>query len=136
MPSKRVALVGNSTFPLDAATGAQVVDQIKSLGPDCTLLTRKRPAFDQFIQHCAIILGLRCLTYDADGGASNIERDETLVRDCDELHGFLTLDEFEQGVGTGTRWLIDKALKAGKATYAYTVVDGLLIYVGSEAARE
>lgn len=132
MSSRRVALVGNSTFPLDASTGGQVVSLIREWGDDVTLLTRKRPPFDAFVQSVAIVLKLRCLTYDAEGGASNLARDSAIVDDCTELHGFLTLEEFEQGEDSGTFWLISKALAANKPTYAWTCADGMLIHVGSE----
>jgi hypothetical protein len=127
--SRKVALVGNDSFPLDISLGGQVVQIIRDLG-DCTILTRARPHFDLFIQHCAIVLGLRCLTYDADGGASNIERDSFLIRDADEVYAFLTLEEFEQGRLSGTYWLIEKALAAGKPVRAYTNVDGALVWAG------
>ena len=97
-----------------------------------TLLTRLRPPFDTFIQHVSVPLGLRCLTYDAEGGGSNIVRDSAIIDDCTELHGFLTLEEFEQGADSGTFWLIQKALAANKPTFAWTSADGLLIHVGSE----
>lgn len=127
---RKIAVVGNSAFRLDAAIGSQVVDVLRALG-DCVILTRKRPQFDLFIQHCAIILGLRCLTYDANGGASNIERDAQLIADCTELHAFLSLEEFEQGAESGTQWLIEKGLSAGKPVYAYAESDGILVHVGS-----
>lgn len=130
--TRKYGIVGNSNFPLDAGIGAQVVDTIRGWGPDVTLLTRARPPFDTFIQHVSVVLSLRCLTYDAEGGPSNIERDSALVRDCDELHGYLTLDDFEAGKESGSMWLIQKSLAAGKPTFAYTVVDGRVIHVGSE----
>lgn len=132
--SKKVALIGNSNFPLDAGVGAQIVDVIRDWGKDVTILTRARPSFDLFVQHVCVVLGLRCLTYDAEGGPSNIERDSALVRDCDELHGYLTLEDFEAGKESGSMWLIQKSLAASKPTYAYTVVDGRIIHVGSEEA--
>ena len=130
--SKKVALVGNSSFPLDPAIGAQIVDLIREWGNDVTLLTRLRPPFDVFVQHCSVVLGLRCFTYDAEGGGSNILRDSAIIDDCTELHGFLTLDEFEKGEDSGTFWLVQKALAASKPTYAWTCVEGMLIHVGSE----
>lgn len=131
--SRKYAIVGNSSFHLDAGIGAQVVDTIRSWGSDAVLLTRARPAFDTFIQHVSVVLGLTCLTYDADGGSSNIERDSLLVRDCDELHAYLTLEDFEAGRESGTMWLVQKALAAGKPTFAYTAVDGAIVHVGSTA---
>lgn len=130
---KRAVMVGNHTFPLDASTGAQIVDVIRGLGNDVTLLTRKRGPVDVFIQHCAIILGVRCLTYDAEGGSSNIERDSALIRDATELHAFLCLDDFEQGRESGTEWLVQKGLSAGLPVYAYASIDGALVHVGSPA---
>lgn len=121
-------MVGNNAFPLDAAVGAQIVDLLRGF-QDSTILTRQRPTFDVFIQHCAMILGIRCLTYDAEGGPSNVERDSTLVRDCTELHAFLCLDD-EQG-RTGTGMLMEIALSAGKKVRAYTAVDGALVFAGS-----
>lgn len=128
--SRKVAVVGNTAFPLDAAVGAQIVDLLRGF-QDSTILTRKRPTFDVFIQHCAIILGVRCLTYDAEGGSSNIERDSALIRDATELHAFLCLDDFEQGRESGTEWLVQKGLSAGLPVYAYASIDGALVHVGS-----
>lgn len=127
--SSRPAVIGNDAFPLDAAIGAQVVDILRSLG-DATILTRKRPVFDVFVQHCSTILGIRCLTYDAEGGPSNLTRDATLVRDCTELLCFLAPDSLEDGRKTGTMILMELALNAAKPVRAYTSVDGALVWAG------
>lgn len=131
--SRKIAIVGNHAFPLDAGTGSQIVDVIRGFGEDVTILTRARGPVDTFIQHVCVVLNLRCLTYDASGGSSNIERDSMLVKDADELHGYLALEDFESGAATGTLWLVQKALSAGKPTFAYTAVDGRIIHVGSTA---
>lgn len=131
--SKRAAVVGNSSFKFDTGLGAQIVDVLKSLGPDVTILTRARPEFDRFIAAVCVVLNVRCLTYDAAGGLTNLERDSTLIADCTELHAFLCLDDFEQGRQSGTGWLLEKALAADIPTFAYTAVDGALVHVGSPA---
>lgn len=133
---RKVACIGNGDFPLDAGTGAQVVDTIRSWGPNVVVLTRGSAGFDQFVGAVCVALGIRCLTYKAHGGGDNIERDGELVRDADEVHGYLTLETFEQGVKSGTLMVIERALSVNKPTYAYTVVDGRIIGIGSPAQSE
>lgn len=128
---RKIGFVGNSAFRLDAGVGAQVVDVLRDLGPDIVVLTRARPQFDRFVAAVCVALNIRCLTYDANGGASNIERDAQLIADCSELHAFLSLEEFEQGAESGTQWLIERGLAAGKPVYAYAESDGILVHVGS-----
>lgn len=132
MKIRKAAVCGNSSFPLDASVGSQVVDILRGLGPNVVVLTRARPTFDKFVQTVCLVLGIRCLTFDAAGGPTNIERDSSMISACTELHAFLNLDEFEQGASSGTFWLVEKSLAAGKPTYAYTAVDGALVHVGSQ----
>lgn len=127
---RKVCVVGNSDFPLDAGVGSQVVDQIRDLGQGVVILTREKPRFDRFVAAVCVALSVRCFTYGAGGGASNIERDSDLIRDCDELHAYMVLDSLDQE--SGTRWLLDRALAANKPTYAYGVADGILVFVGSQ----
>ncbi len=131
---RRIAVIGNSSFPLGPAVGAEIVDILRSFGEGAVVLTRLRPPFDVFVAHACMILGIACLTYDAEGGPSNIERDSILVRDCTEMHAFFDLGEFEQGAESGTGWLVEKALAAGKPVKAYASLEGNLIFVGSEGA--
>lgn len=135
MTARKVCIVGNTSFPLDAGTGTQVVDLIRSLG-DVVILTRGSAGFDAFVGHVAVTLGLRCFTYPAAGGADNMLRNQEMAKDADEVHGFLNLDDFERGVESGTMHVIDAGLSAGKPTYAYTVVEGRLIHAGSHDAEE
>ena len=124
-------MVGNSDFPLDAGVGAQVVDQLRDLGQNVLILTREKPRFDRFIAAVCVALSVRCFTYGANGGPSNIERDGDMIRDCDELHAYMVLDSLDQE--SGTRWLLDRSLAANKPTYAYAELDGTIIHVGSPA---
>jgi hypothetical protein len=132
MPKTRKAVVvGSTNFPLDAAVVAQVVDVIRGLGQGTTILTRGSEGLDTFIIAASMVLGMRCLTYKSDGGSLNWNRDVELVRDSTEVHGFLSLEDFERtDKMSGTMHILEKSLDQRKPTTLYTVSDGVLIQVG------
>lgn len=133
--TRKIVIVGNSSFQLDAGIGAQVVDHIRDLG-DIVILTRGADGFDRFIMTVAPLINVRCFAYPGKGGADNMTRNQEMVKDADEVHGFLNLDDFELGKESGTMHVIDAGLSAGVPTFAFTTVNGQLIHVGSTAEKE
>jgi hypothetical protein len=123
--------VGSTNFPLDAGVVAQVVDVMRGLPEGTVILTRGSDGLDQFIVAACAVLGMRCLTYKSAGGAENWNRDVELVQDATEVHGFLSLEDFEKaGRMTGTLHVVEQGLNAKRPTSLYTVVDGKLIKAG------
>lgn len=127
--TRKIGIVGSTTFPLTAATGAEVVDLMRDAPEDTLFLTRGSHGFEQFLIHAALILGRRMFTYQGAGGGSNFERDSELVRDCDELVAFLDPEAIAER--TGTTMLIDRALEAGRPVRVATVADGTLVWAES-----
>lgn len=127
--TRKIAIVGNRSFPIDAGIGAQVVEIMQSFGPDAVFLTRGSSGFDTFIVHAAIILGRRVFKYPAVGGADNLDRDRELVADADAVLGFFDYDTMHDP-RTGTAMVLEAALNAKKPTRAYTCVDGVLSWAG------
>lgn len=127
--TRKVVVVGSTSFPIDSSIGTQVVEELQALGADLAILTRGSEGFDQFIGHVCIILGVPCFTYRSAGGADNFLRDVELVRDADEVIAFFdpaTLDRTD----TGTGHIVEVALTQQKPVRAYTSVDGSLVWVG------
>lgn len=122
-------MIGNTTFPLDAAIGAEIVEILRAYPDGTVFLTRGSPGFDQFIIAVAPIIGRRCLSYPAGGGTDNLIRDAELVRDADEVLGFFDPATMHRE-DTGTAMVIEKALTAKKPTRVYTAVDGTLVWAG------
>jgi len=122
-------MVGNTTFPLDASIGQQVVEVMLGYGEDMAFLTRGSPGFDQFIVHASVILGRRCFTYPGKGGTDNLTRDAELVKDADEVLAFFDSETMHRE-DTGTAMIVEKALSAHKPTRAYTCADGQLVWAG------
>lgn len=127
--TKKVCMVGNSTFHIDAAIGAQIVDIMVEQGEDVVFLTRGSEGFDRFIMQVAPLLQRRCFGYPGKGGTDNLERDAELVKDADTVLAFFDLDTIHKS-DTGTAMIVEKALSAHKPTRAYTAVDGKLVWVG------
>lgn len=124
---RKVVVVGNHTFPIDASTGAQIVDVMRSF-EEPVFLTRGSPGVDRFVMHAAIVLGRPAFTYPATGGRDNLDRDRELVADGDCVIAFL--DPETMDARTGTQNVIEAALSARKPTRAYTLVEGLLVWAG------
>lgn len=132
MPKRRKAVVvGSANFPLDQGVLAQVVDIMRGLGEDVTILTRGAVGFDQFVMHASVVLGMRCLTFESAGGSDNWLRDARMVEAATEVHGFLSLEDFEKvGRMTGTLHVVEMGLNKKRQTTLYTVVEGSLIAAG------
>jgi hypothetical protein len=127
--TRKVAMVGNTTFYIDAAIGAQIVDVMVEQGEDVVFLTRGSEGFDRFIMQVAPLLQRRCFAYPGRGGTDNLERDTELVKDADTVLAFFDLDTIHKS-DTGTAMIVEKALTAKKPTRAYTAVDGKLVWAG------
>lgn len=127
--TRKVVIVGSTSFPIDASIGTQVVEEIKELGPDIAVLTRGSEGFDQFIGHVCIILGLRCFTYQSHGGGDNWLRDIELVKDSDEVLAFFDPEQLDDP-NSGTAHVVEVGLNKHKPVRAYTIVEGSLIWVG------
>ena len=129
--TRKVVMVGSSNFPLDAGITSQVVEVLQGFPPDTLILTRGSDGLDQFIMSATQVLGFRCFTYPAAGGADNWNRDVEMVRDGTEVHAFLSLEDFERADRmTGTYHVIEKALDQKRPTTAYVAIDGQLIAAG------
>lgn len=124
---RKIAVIGSTTFPLNAAVGAQVVDALRAFGEDVVFLTRGSGPFETFVGHVAIALGRQCLAFKGAGGADNFVRDAELVTACDELLAFVDLSRVEAGY-TGTGGVIERALSIGRPVRAATAVDGSLVW--------
>ena len=125
--TRKVAVIGNETFPLNVEIGTQVVDVLKSYGEDVVFLTRNAQGFEQFVATAALALGRRCFTYPGRGSGDNLARDAELVADADEVVAFLnpaTLDNPRSGAAL----VLDRALAAGKPVRAATTVHGMLVW--------
>lgn len=127
--TRKVGVAGNSTFPISAEVGAEIVDVLLAFGDDAVFLTRGSPGFDTFIVGVAPLIGRRCFTYPSKGGADNFLRDIELVRDADEMLVFFAPGQLED-YDSGTAHILEKALDNHKPTKAYSIVNGSLIWVG------
>jgi hypothetical protein len=127
--ARKVVMVGSTTFPIDAALGAQIVDIMREYPPDTAFLTRGSQGFDQFIMRVAPLIERRCFGYPSKGGADNWTRDIELVKDGDEVLAFLDPDTLDDP-NTGTAHVVESALTQKKPVRAYSVVDGALVWVG------
>jgi hypothetical protein len=131
MKTRKAVIVGSTNFPLDTAVVTQVVEILRGLGQGTLILTRGSDGLDQFIMAAATVLGMRCFTYPSEGGRDNWVRDVEMVRDGTEVHGFLSLEDFERADKmSGTMHVIEQGLNAKRPTKAYVVVDGTLITAG------
>lgn len=122
--------MGNRSFPLTAAIGAQIVDVLLAFGQDVVFLTRGSPGIDEFIMRAAPLIGRRCFAYPSTGGAENFNRDVELVKDADEVVAFFDIDRLHDE-HTGTAHVVAKALDKHKPVHAYAALDERLIYAGS-----
>lgn len=127
--TRKVAIVGSTTFPIDAAVGTEIVDVMLEYGADVVFLTRGSPGFDTFVMGAAPLIGRRCFAYPSQGGADNFIRDIELVKDADEVLAFFDPDTLSRD-DTGTGHVVEAALSAGKPCKAYTAVNGSLVWVG------
>ena len=126
-PVRKVAIVGNRSFPLTPAIGAQIVDIIREMG-DVTILTRGSEGLDDFISRACGVLDIACVLYRLQG--KNWDRDVALVRDADEVVVFLDPSSLTDE-NTGTSHVLAKALDQRKRTQAYSAHGDALVYVGS-----
>jgi len=127
--TKKVCVVGSTTFPIDAAVGAEIVDLLRDFGEDVVFLTRGSKGFDRFIMQVAPLIQRRCFSFPSEGGADNFLRDIELVRDADEIIAFFDPATLHD-MNTGTGHVVECALNAKKPVRAFTSVNGSLVYVG------
>lgn len=125
----KVALIGSTTFPIDAAVGAEIVDTMLGCGEEAVFLTRGSKGFDQFIMSVAPLIGRRCFAYPSEGGADNFLRDIELVKDADEVLAFFDPATLHR-TDTGTGHVVEVALSQQKPCKAFTVVNGTLVWAG------
>lgn len=123
--TRKVAVIGSTSFPLTTAIGAQVVDAIRGY-EDAALLTRGSGPFEAFVANVAIAIGLRCFAFKGSG-IDNWKRDRELATAADEVLAFLDPDQLENEK-SGTAHVLELALAAGKPVRAATVVDGTLVW--------
>lgn len=131
MPEKkRVLVCGSRTFPIDAQLGASVVDVMRDCG-DVVFLTRTaKTGFDKFVAGVASLLGQPCVLYKGFGGASNFERDQTMVDDATEVLLFFSPDSLDIAADTGTQHVAEVALNKHKPIRAWSAHESKLIYAG------
>ena len=127
--TRKVAIVGSTTFPIDTAVGAEIVDVMLEFGEDVVFLTRGSEGFDRFVMGAAPLIGRRCFGYPSQGGADNFMRDIELVKDADEVLAFFDPDTLHRD-DTGTGHVVEVALSQGKPCKAYTTVNGTLVWAG------
>ena len=127
----KVAIVGSTTFPIDAAVGTEIVDTMLGFGDDVVFLTRGSHGFDQFVMIAAPIIGRTALAYPSQGGADNFLRDIELVKDADEVLCFFDPATLHR-TDTGTGHVVEVALNQKKPVRAFTTVNGGLVYVGAD----
>jgi len=128
--SRKVAVVGSTSFEITTPIGAQIVDLVRHLG-DVLLLTRGTGEVEHFIATIAPLLDLRCFAYPAQGGADNWIRDVELVRDADEVIAIVSRADLEAKRETGTLHVVEKALDQEKPVRMYTEVAGSLVYAAA-----
>jgi len=125
--TRKVAVIGSTTFPLGTAVGAEVVDTIRGFGDNTAILTRGSGPFEAFVAHVALALGIRCFEYRGTGGPDNLVREADLVADCDEVVAFLDPACLDAPY-TGTGMFVERALNAKKPTRVATVSGGSLVW--------
>ena len=125
--TRKVGLVANESFPVDANIGSQVVDIMNSFA-EPVFLTRGCQGLERFVEHAAIVIGRPAFRYPARGGVDNFDRNRDLVNDADVVLAFLDPDTLD--VETGAQHVIEAALSARKPTRAYTLVEGRLVWAG------
>lgn len=127
--AKRIAIVGSSSFPLNAGIGAQIVDTIREYGEDIVLMTRGKGDVDVFVGHVALALGITCLIYPSSGGPDNWRRDVDLARDADEIIAIISRNDLElSDKMSGTLHVAEKGLDQRKRVRMMTEADGRLIW--------
>lgn len=124
---KRVGVVGNTSFPVDANIGTQIVEIMQGF-TEPVFLTRGCQGVERFVEHAAIVLGRPAFRYPGLGGADNFNRNSDLVGDADCIIAFLDPDSLD--VETGAGHVIEASLSAHKPVRAYTLVDGRLVWAG------
>lgn len=127
----KVCLVGSTTFPLDAAVGAEIVDTMLACGEDTVFLTRGSKGFDTFVLTVAPIIGRTALAYPSEGGSDNFLRDIELVKDADEVLAFFDPATLHR-TDTGTGHVVEVALNQGKPCKAFTTINGVLVWAGEQ----
>lgn len=125
--TRKIAIVGSHNFPLDAVTGAEIVDCMREYGPDTLFLTRGAQSVDRFVATVAVAIGVRCFVYPGRGGGDNFARDSELAADCDELVAFVSPEALAD-TKSGTARLMEKVLNLGKPVRAATVAAGTLVW--------
>lgn len=122
---RKIGVIGNSSFRIDANIGTQVVDIMREFG-EVAFLTRGSPGLDQFVMAVGPIIGRTVLCFPAKGGLDNIERDGQLIEALDALVAFMDPETMDQK--TGTLMVVERAQSAGKPVRVYTEVDGQLVW--------
>ncbi len=125
--SRKIAMIASTSFPLVTEIGAQIVDVIREYD-DAVFLTRGSGETERFISHVCLTLDKRCFKFIGHGGGDNFSRDDELVAAADEVVAFLDPNVLETPF-TGTKGVIDRALRAGKPVRAATPVEGNLVWV-------
>lgn len=123
--TRKVGVIGSTTFPLSPGVGAQVVDVLRGLD-GAVILTRGSGPFETFLSHAALVLGLRCFAFKGSG-RDNWQRDVELIEACDELLAFFAPDTLDDPT-TGTAHVVEVALAAGRPVRAASVVNGNLVW--------
>lgn len=125
--TRKIAIIGSTTFPLSVAIGRQVVDVMAEYGEDVVFLTRGAEGFDKFVETAALVMGRRCFAFHGGGGADNFVRDGELAVACDEMVAFFDPAALDAPYG-GTGMVAERALSAGKKVRAATAVGESLVW--------
>lgn len=134
---KKVAIVGSSSFPLNAGIGAQIVDMMREREPGTVFLTRGKGDVDVFVGHVSLALGFTCLTYPSEGGPDNWRRDVDLARDADEIITIISRNDLELSDKTsGTLHIAEKGLDQRKHVVMMTEADGRLVWAAENAIED
>ena len=131
--TRKVAVVGSTSFPINAVICAQIVDVIRGFEGEVLFLTRGRTTgLDAFIAIASIGLGHRCFGYPGKGGGDNLARDQELVDDCDEMLAFFDPASLEYQRQTGTAMIVQRALASNKPVRVATVAaQAVLVWADS-----
>lgn len=126
---RKVAIVGNQSFPLTVEIGRQIVDLIRELGPNVVIFTRGSEGLDDFVYRACGIMEIECVLCPSAGGKFNWLRDAEMSRECDELLAFLDPKTLHDE-NTGTSHLVSKFLDKRRRVRAFSASGDRLVYVG------
>lgn len=127
---KKIAVVGNRSFPITVPIATAVVDVLLEYGPDVLFLTRGSEGFEEFLLRALPLIDRRCFAYPSKGGPDNFLRDIELVKDADEVIAFLDPKTLSDPT-TGAAHVVEKALDQKKPVRAYSTDGEGLVYVGA-----